>query len=58
MRRIKISGNCSNTEEKIRIFDVIIHNDGSQEIEVKDGKMIKTVLLLDVQEQIKTAQNE
>ena len=57
MTRIEIRDTRSCASIKPRVLDVIIHDDGTQEIEVKDGKRKKSILLSDMQEQIRKAQN-
>ena len=55
MIRADIRDNRSPLPVKPRVLDLIIKEDGLHELEVKDGKVKKTILLTDLQNQISRA---
>lgn len=52
MKRFAIRDNTCPKPIKPRVFDFVITDEGEKKIEVKDGKVIKSILLEDVQKQI------
>lgn len=56
MKRISIRDRRSPNDVKPRLFDFLINDDGTQEIEVKNGKSKNKILLSDLEDQIKEAQ--
>ena len=50
----------SRSEEKIkpRVMDFIVNDDGSQELEVKDGRIKKRILVSDLRKQMREAINK
>lgn len=52
MKRFAIRDNTCTKPVKPRIFDLIITDEGERKLEVKDGKVTKSILLDDVQKQI------
>ena len=52
MVRFEIRDSRSKQKIKPRIMDLIVNDDGDKEIEVKDGKMRKTILLDDFKRQV------
>ena len=52
MVRFEIRDSRSKQKIKPRIMDLIVNDDGEKEIEVKDGKMRKTILLDDFKRQV------
>lgn len=55
MKRYNIRDSRASGPVKPRIFDLIINDDGSRELEVKDGKVKKRILYEDFQQQIAIA---
>lgn len=58
MNRIPIRDNRARTDIKPRILDFVINDDGTQELEVKDGRIKRKILLSDLQAQIREAQSK
>ena len=52
MERFKIRDSRSDRKIKPRNMDLIVNDNGEKEIEVKDGKYTKTILLDDFRRQI------
>lgn len=55
MKRYNIRDNRGSGPIKTRVIDFIINDDGTCELEVKDGKMKKRILYEDFQQQIAVA---
>ena len=53
MDRFEIRDSRSKRKIKPRIMDLIVNDNGEKEIEVKDGKQTKTILLDDFRRQVK-----
>ena len=58
MNRTPIRDNRACTDVKPRVLDFVINDDGTQELEVKDGRTKRKILLSDLQAQIKEAQSK
>ena len=52
MDRFEIRDSRSDRKIKPRIMDLIVNDNGEKEIEVKDGKHTKTILLDDFRRQV------
>lgn len=52
MDRFEIRDSRSKRKIKPRIMDLIVNDNGEKEIEVKDGKQTKTILLDDFRRQV------
>lgn len=52
MDRFEIRDSRSKRRIKPRIMDLIVNDNGEKEIEVKDGKITKTILLDDFNRQV------
>lgn len=52
MDRFEIRDSRSDRKIKPRIMDLIVNDNGEKEIEVKDGKQTKTILLEDFRRQV------
>lgn len=52
MDRFEIRDSRSKRKIKPRIMDLIVNDNGEKEIEVKDGKLRKTILLDDFKRQV------
>lgn len=52
MKRFPIRDSSCPSKNKTRIFDLLISDTGEKRIEVKDGKVLKSILLEDAERQI------
>ncbi len=55
MKRYMIRDSRDRNPIKTRVFDLIINDDGSHEIEVKDGRYKKRILYEDAKRQVEEA---
>ena len=55
MRRVPIRDSRCSKKTKTRVMDFIENDDGSYELEVKDGSVTKSILLEDFKKQCQAA---
>jgi glutamine cyclotransferase len=57
MGHIPIRGYTADGRHEQRLFDYVIRDDGTEALEQKDGKVVKTISISDLNSQLENARN-